>query len=139
MAGMGVANVTTSYFISDDIVQSYVPTTGEIPQQITSPGISVPTYGIDLTKAMADEDVSTAVIMSIAAIEGRDPLDLDPMFGDIETDSLNMLFDSPSNNLYVEFTTNGWDVQLHGSGEAIFERQITLSDASESSSKRTTA
>ncbi|WP_224332316.1 HalOD1 output domain-containing protein [Haloprofundus halobius] len=88
---------------------------------------------------MAGEDTSTAIIMSIAAIEGRDPLDLDPMFDDIETDSLNMLFNSPSNNLYVEFTTNGWSVQLHGSGEAIFERQVSLSEASESNSKKSTA
>ncbi|WP_224269697.1 HalOD1 output domain-containing protein [Haloprofundus salinisoli] len=121
------------------IIQSYVPTTGKIPQKITSPGVSVPTYAIDITETMADQDTSTAIIMSIAAIEGRDPLDLDPMFGDIETDSLNMLFNSPSNNLYVEFTTNGWNVQLHGSGEAIFERQISLSEASELNSEKSTA
>ncbi len=116
-----------------------MPTTGKIPQQITSPGISVPTYAIDITEAMAGEDVSTAIIMSIAAIEGRDPLDLDPMFDDIETDSLNTLFNSPSNDLHVQFTTNGWNVQLHGSGEAIFERQISLSEASGPNSEKSTA
>ncbi|WP_224447310.1 HalOD1 output domain-containing protein [Haloprofundus salilacus] len=116
-----------------------MPTTGKIPQPITSPGISVPTYAIDLTEAMADGETSTAIIMSIAAIEGRDPLDLDPMFGDIETDSLNMMFKSQSTSLSVGFITNGWDVQLYGSGEAVFEREISLPEASESQSERPTA
>jgi|GEM_PF-2294625 len=74
----------------------------------------------------ANERVSEATVAAVAAAAGRDPLDIEPLYGAIDPEALDELTQphSPQHSpSLVEFGYCGYDVAVHHG------RHVVVSDA----------
>lgn len=63
------------------------------------------------------ERPSLAVVEAVTAETERDPLDLDPLYTQIDPDALDTLVASATDNVRIGFTYEGCDVVVEGSGD----------------------
>lgn len=61
------------------------------------------------------ERVSVVIAQELAAVEGVDPIEMEPLYEVIDTDALDALFREPNTqNLTVEFGYEGKTVRVEG-------------------------
>ena len=64
------------------------------------------------------EQTSVVIAQEIAAVEGTDPMELEPLYGAVDTDALDALFrNSDAPDLTVEFSYGGHTVRVEGPGQ----------------------
>lgn len=74
-----------------------------------------------------DDSASVAVVRSVAAVSGEDPVEMDPLYDAVDPDALDSLYRSSrrtqnETKLTIEFSYNGYRVRLSGDGElSLFE------------------
>lgn len=72
---------------------------------------------LSTTETTQTESVSTRVVSAIADAKGVDPLDLPPLFEDIDPDALDSLFEatatSPRTEGRLTFTIDGYEVVVY--------------------------
>lgn len=78
------------------------------------------------TKFDPDSDSSSAVIAeAIAAIEGRDAKNLEPLYQSFDSDALDRLIESTDNKkesiIDIEFTTNGYEITVSSEGTILLQ------------------
>lgn len=77
------------------------------------------------TRQTASNDVSQSIVETVAETENVSPLDLPPLYGSIDPDALDRLFESPSAaaelRLEVEFLYNGYLVTVSEEGYVSIE------------------
>lgn len=66
------------------------------------------------------ESASMAVVEAVAAVKGVDPVDLPPLYLDVDPDALDKLFPSRSRSIRrLTFQFRGTVVTVHGTGEVV--------------------
>ncbi|MBV0924707.1 hypothetical protein KTS45_10905 [Halomicroarcula limicola] len=73
----------------------------------------------------SDRTVVVGIVESVAAVTGRDPLDLPPIVEVIDCDALETLFFEPDPSLFVSFEYAGASVELRRGGDLV----VSLIDA----------
>lgn len=72
------------------------------------------------TRQTVSNDVSQSIVEAVAETENVSPLELPPLYGSIDPDALNRLFESPSAaaelRLEVEFVYSGYRVTVSEEG-----------------------
>lgn len=67
--------------------------------------------------------MSEAVIAAVADAKGVDPLDLDPLYTELDPDALDNLFrptfGSPPTSMELRFSIDECQVVVHGDGEIV--------------------
>lgn len=68
-----------------------------------------------------DESASMAVISTVAALAGTDPVDLPPLYSVVDADALDALVDpnllgSRQSDVQISFAYNGHEVTVHSYG-----------------------
>jgi hypothetical protein len=66
-------------------------------------------------RAEADRS-SVAVLEVVAAAEGCDPRELNPLYERIDPEAIDTLVNSPMQG-QITFTYHGYELQVHGDGE----------------------
>ena len=87
----------------------------------TNPGLSRPNMSISQHRTMNIKSVppSQAVVERVAACEGVDHTELDPLYEAIDPDAFDMLIESGRHNesrLKITFSYQGYDVTVTGDG-----------------------
>lgn len=72
--------------------------------------------------SISDESPTEAVVSAVAAAEGVDEIDLQPLYDVCDPDALNSIFQSTLTGASsavntVEFQYHGYTVRVHGNGE----------------------
>ena len=62
------------------------------------------------------ETIAEAVVRSVAAVSGDDPMSMEPLGTLLDSDALNALFERPTGDSRLSFTFNGCDVSVYGGG-----------------------
>lgn len=70
--------------------------------------------------------VSTSVVRAVAAVTGKEPVDIQPLYDVVDADALDDLFspatgDGPRTTGHVSFFLEGVDVTVHASGEIVID------------------
>lgn len=66
------------------------------------------------------------IVETLSRLEGRDMLDLDPLYDAVDVDALDDLLLRSDSDVSVSFVTNGWFVTVDGRGQsaiATFEKE----------------
>lgn len=67
------------------------------------------------------ESITEVVIDAVAAVSGRDPLDLPPLYEAVDPDALDLIVRepnaAPTRSCFIGFTLGNWGVIVTGSGE----------------------
>ena len=64
------------------------------------------------------EQTSVVIAQEIAAVEGTDPMELEPLYSAVDTDALDALLrNSDAPDLTVEFSYSGHTVRVEGPGQ----------------------
>lgn len=74
----------------------------------------------DLVFAVKDGPPSEAVVKAVATAEGRDPIDLSPLYDVIDTDALDSLLEG-SRGIDVTFQYEGYTVLVRENAEVILD------------------
>ncbi|MDS0474662.1 HalOD1 output domain-containing protein [Natrinema sp. 1APR25-10V2] len=69
-----------------------------------------------MTGEIHTPDISHRVAEKVAAANGTDPLNLDPLYNRIDPDCLNSLFQDETSEGYVEFLMAGCNVTVQADG-----------------------
>ena len=71
--------------------------------------------------ATGTRSITEAVIDALAAVSGRDPLDLPPLYESVDPDALELIVREPNavpaRSCFGGFTVGRWGVIITGSGE----------------------
>lgn len=69
----------------------------------------------------ANETVTGAVVSAVSAVEGIDPLDVEPLYSKVDPDALDKLFSPmtdgvPRHNVALSFLLHGYSVTVYSEG-----------------------
>lgn len=80
----------------------------------------------EIKNVCQDGRISETIVTAVAEAKGVDPLDLEPLYTDIDADALNQLFrpsvGSPPTSMEVRFPMAGCQVVVHADGEVVVTR-----------------